>query len=66
MMEVNKKNLLKVTEFAESVGISLPTAYRILNSGNGPKVIRIGRAIRISAESLEEWIAANEGKQVLG
>ena len=65
-MEIKGKVLLKVPEFAAAVGISMPTAYRILNSGNGPAVIRIGRAIRIPVESLEKWIQVNQGSQVLG
>ncbi len=66
-MNVKDKLLLTVADFAEVAQVSLPVAYRIIHSGNGPDFIRVGRAIRIPTEAVEEWITANRGgNQVLG
>lgn len=65
-MKVKDKLLLKAPDLAEELGVSLPTVYRILHSDDGPAYIRIGRSIRIPADSVKEWIETHKGGQVLG
>ena len=44
-----------VKEMAKVLGISMPTAYNLVNSQGFPK-IRIGRKIIVPVEGLKEWI----------
>lgn len=48
--------LLRDREVAELLGISKSKAYLLMTSGALPGVVRIGRCIRLSRESLERWI----------
>ena len=47
--------LLKVGEVAERLRISRALVYRLCATGQLP-VVRIGFAVRISAEALEAWL----------
>ncbi len=51
--------LLKPTEVAELLRIGRSLVYGMLASGELPS-IRVGRCIRITSESLEQWIKAQE------
>lgn len=44
-----------VKEIAKVLGISMPTAYNLVNSQGFP-MIRIGRKIIVPVESLNEWM----------
>jgi excisionase family DNA binding protein len=48
------KLLLTIPEAAESVGLGRSKLYELIQSGDVP-VVRIGRAVRISADRLREW-----------
>jgi len=49
------KRSYSVTEIIEMLGISRKKAYELCNSGCF-KVVRIGRAIRVSKASFDEWL----------
>lgn len=51
-----EKLLLDVSEMAEILGISRPTAYHILNRADFDAAFYIGRRRKISRAGLEAWI----------
>ncbi len=53
------KALLTVTECAAALGVSRSLAYELLNKGQ-LRSIRIGRARRIPARAISEFVAAKE------
>lgn len=50
-----EKRTYTVTEIQEMLGISSPTAYGLIKK-NLFRTIRIGRNIRISKKSFDEWL----------
>lgn len=61
-----EKLLLNVSEMAEILGISRPTAYQILNRADFDAAFYIGRRRKISRAGLERWIARQTGEEVIG
>ena len=53
--------LLTIPEAAEALALGERTVRRMLRSGALGEV-RIGRAVRISTRSLEQFVAAREGQ----
>jgi predicted DNA-binding transcriptional regulator AlpA len=49
-----------IREFCQTHGISVPTYYELKKHGLGPIEMRMGRIIRISAESALAWRRARE------
>lgn len=49
------KKLMKVKEVAEQLGVVEKTVYRLIWNGK-LKAKKVGRAMRISTESLEEYL----------
>lgn len=56
MIEKNEKLTISVSEMAELLSISRPTAYQIINREDFDAVIHIGRRTLISRSRLSEWI----------
>ena len=56
------KLLYTVPEAAAQLGLGRSKLYELLNSGALPTV-RIGRAVRIPAAALEEWVARQVNEQ---
>jgi excisionase family DNA binding protein len=52
---VSAKRVYEVGEIAEILGISLTSAYELIKREHF-KTVRIGRAIRISKKSFDEWL----------
>jgi len=48
--------LLRPSEVAETLGICRTRAYELINSGIIPS-LRLGKSLRVPAESLKEWVA---------
>lgn len=61
-----EKLLLDVSEMAEILGISRPTAYQILNRADFDAAFYIGRRRKISRAGLERWVARQIGEEVFG
>lgn len=55
----NLKTILNRIGAAEYLGISLRTIDELISNGS-LRVVRIGRSVRFRAESLEEFLEANE------
>ena len=51
--------LLTVPQVAKRLGLSRAMVYVLINR-EGLPVIRLGRAVRISATSLQKWVEARE------
>ena len=48
--------LLRPAEVGEALGLGRSKAYELIASGTIPS-IRIGKSIRVSADSLRRWVA---------
>ncbi len=57
---VSRCMLLRIPEVMSALGLGRTKIYELIASGELP-VVRIGRAVRISASALEMWI--NERQQ---
>lgn len=55
-------NLLTVSDFCQTVGISRSTWHKLKRTGQAPAIISIGGIHRIRREAVEEWLAENETK----
>ncbi|MCQ2462770.1 MAG: helix-turn-helix domain-containing protein [Clostridia bacterium] len=56
-----EKRTYTVTEIQEILDISMPTAYSLIKR-NLFNVVRVGRNIRISKKSFDEWLDTNQKK----
>ena len=54
--------LLRIPEVAETLGIGRTTIYELIATGVFP-TIRVGRAVRISVRTLQEWVEACEQQE---
>lgn len=61
-----EKILLDVSEMAEILGISRPTAYQILNRADFDAAFYIGRRRKVSRAGLEKWIQKQTRKELNG
>ena len=51
---------LTVSDVQRILGISRPTAYRIINQAGFPR-IQVGRTIRIPPDGFQRWVQNQEG-----
>ena len=57
-----EKMLLKPSEVGQILGIGRSLVYELIASGQIPSV-RLGRCIRVPAESLQRWLSDKESSQ---
>lgn len=50
--------LIDTTEVTRLLNVSRRTVWTMQNSGQMPKPVRIGRAVRWSYDEIKEWVAA--------
>jgi excisionase family DNA binding protein len=55
--------LLRIPEVAETLGIGRTKIYEMIANGELP-TIRFGRAVRISATTLQKWVEEREHQNV--
>lgn len=55
-------NVLKVTELAEALRVGRSAAYQLVREGE-IRSIRVGRAIRIPAEALDEYLSGKKSAE---
>ena len=55
----SQRLLLRVPEVAERLGIGRTKIYQMIATGELP-TIHIGRAVRVSASSLQKWVEERE------
>jgi excisionase family DNA binding protein len=56
---IHQPMLLTVPQVAKKLGLSRTTVYVLINR-EGLPVVRFGRAVRISALSLQKWVEERE------
>jgi excisionase family DNA binding protein len=49
-----------IADFARSIGISRRSVYSLLDRGEGPPTIRIGRRRVIRREAADAWLRSRE------
>jgi excisionase family DNA binding protein len=49
-----------IEEFCKSYGISRALYYKLLKSGHGPRIAKIGSKTLISDEAADEWLRERE------
>jgi excisionase family DNA binding protein len=54
---------MRIPEAAETLGIGQSKIYELIATGELP-TIRVGRAVRISVNTLQKWIEAREQQGV--
>ena len=59
-MTDNNRSSFTIGEFCQRNHISLALFNKLKNSGRGPRLMFLGRAIRISAEAEQAWQHARE------
>jgi excisionase family DNA binding protein len=52
-------SLLKVTEAANHLGLSASTLNKWRMSGQGPKFVKLGRAVCYRASDLDAWLESS-------
>ena len=52
------KRMLKRKEYADRLGVSIPTIERWEKAGYGPMPIRIKRAVRYNAEEVDAFVSS--------
>ena len=58
-----EKLLLRVPEAADVLGVGISTMYEMLAQGQ-LSAVRFGRAVRIRADDLREWVNKHSEKRV--
>jgi excisionase family DNA binding protein len=58
--------LVDIKAAAELLGVSDRTVWSLIQRGEGPPLIRLGRSVRFSVESLREWVSRQERRQAAG
>ncbi len=53
---------LSLSEFAQMVGVSKRLIYKLVEQGDAPPLIRIGRRVLIRREAAERWLAEREAQ----
>lgn len=56
---MNQDQLLKVTDVAERLSVSVTTVRRLIDKGK-LQTVRIGRSVRIRPEDLEAYIESSK------
>lgn len=57
---MSEKRTLTIEEFCQQVGIGRTLYYDLQERGLGPRVVRLGRRVLITPESIEDWLRARE------
>lgn len=55
VVEDRERLLLRIPDAANRLSLGRSTIYELIRSGSLP-VIRVGRAVRIPARALDEWV----------
>lgn len=60
------KMLLRPGEVAETLGLGRTRTYELIERGELPGIVRIGKSVRVSADALREWIRQQAIAQYAG
>jgi excisionase family DNA binding protein len=59
-MNTKPLDVLTVSEFCQSVGISRSTWHKLKRKGKTPAIVSVGGIQRIRREAIETWLSENE------
>lgn len=59
-MNTQALDILTVSEFCQTVGISRSTWHKLKRQGKTPAIISVGGIQRIRREAIETWLSENE------
>ena len=59
IISIQLQPLLTIPAVARILNVSRPTVYALIDS-EGLPIIRLGRSVRVSPLSLEQWLAERE------
>ena len=59
------KLLLKIPEVCAVTGLGRSTVYQLLDQPDGLPTVRIGRAVRIQAAAVREWVDKQANLQAM-
>ena len=59
MMPTSRRELLRVEEVADEVGLTPAAIYSLRFRGRGPRAIRIGRRLLFDRRDVDAWIEEN-------
>jgi len=62
-VETSQQLLFTIPQVAKSLGISRAMVYTLIAKRKGFPVIRLGRSVRVSVDSLRKWIEEQEHEQ---
>ena len=61
--ETSQQLLFTIPQVAKSLGVSRAMVYTLIARNKGLPVIRLGRSVRVSVDSLRKWIEEQEQEQ---
>lgn len=51
------ETLMRVSDLAKRLNVCARTVYRMVDSGRGPRAVRVGKRLRWTHESVAAWLA---------
>lgn len=63
-VEAAAPDVLKLTAAAQKIGISEAELRKLVNRGEGPPFVTIGRAMMFRQATLEKWLAKREAQSL--
>jgi excisionase family DNA binding protein len=61
--DISQQLLLTIPQAAHRLSISRAKLYSLIAKGKGPPVVHLGRSVRVSVISLQEWTQKMEQEQ---
>lgn len=58
------RSMFTLLEIARRAELSRATLYRLIADGNGPRLTKFGRAVRVTIEAETEWRQSLDGRAV--
>lgn len=58
--------LLSVQEFADFVGVPVPTVYQWRTKGTAPRAVKVGRHLRFRQEDVDAWVERHADRPRVG
>ena len=60
-IEISQPLLLTIPQVCKALGLGKTKVYELIQS-EGLPVVRFGKAVRVSPDSLQRWLARREGQ----
>lgn len=56
------RRMLPPEQVADQLGVTVRTLYAWRQAGTGPPAVKLGKYIRLPADGLRDWLAAQENE----